>query len=201
MYCRKKCSSPKATLTSLDHVLVSHQKGNECRGEQWQKRTRWLSSFSAHHPLNISSNLIFCFPCAWCCIFSSATINLLTWEENQTHWSMGCAPWLLPLWQWWWEAENFGCSLPCLCSYWGGEGTVRQSWSRFCQGPAIALLLPVPSWMLVFSRHGKQSNCPGSASTPKWDLSATRGIRGMSWETAGNEGEGTHLVYTLPSCS
>lgn len=138
MYCRKKCSPLKATLTSLDHVLVSHQKGNECRGEHWQKRTQWLSSFSAHHPLNISSNLIFCFPCAWCCCtFASATINLLTWEENQTHWSMGCAPWLLPLWQWWWEAENFGCSLP--------SPLLLLRWWRNCKAE-LGLFLPRPCY-------------------------------------------------------
>ena len=93
---QKEMWTPDGHPYLLHWGLMSHQECNECRGKHWQEITQWLAFSSAHHPLNISSNLFFCSPCPWSCAFSSATIILLMGEGKQKHWKMDCVPFAAP---------------------------------------------------------------------------------------------------------
>lgn len=94
---QKELRTPDDHPYLLHWGLMSPQEHSEHRGKHWQERTRWLCFSSAHHPLNISSNLFFCSLCPSRCAFSSATVILLMWEGKQNHWKMDHVPLAAPL--------------------------------------------------------------------------------------------------------
>ena len=179
---QKEMWTPHGHPYLLHWGLVSHQEGNECRGKHCQERTSWLSSSSARHPLNISSKLFFCFP--WRCAFSSATISPRVGRKTKTLKNGPCA---------------YCCSLfnsndggrrqkvlgaysLHLCSWGGGEGSVRHGLRPFpsnhCYSPAATMAhtwLPASFQMLVFSKLSRLCfletllSCPGrdSAAAPQ----------------------------------